>query len=168
MFSEQHAKLLFDLQKLGFQADITRVFTCVMSRELTPRTYPQIGVPEQAHAVSHHRGDPALIAKKARIDTYYVQLLTYLLERLQATPDGEGTLLDQSMIMYGGGMGDGNLHRHSDLPCLLTGKLGGEFKTGRHIAYPKDTPMSNLLVTILNKSGVPIEKVGDSTGPLEL
>ena len=164
----EHARLLFDLQKLGFQADVTRVFTMVMSRELTPRTYSQIGVPDQAHAVSHHRNDPVLIAKKAKIDTYHVQLLTYLLEGLQATRDGDGTLLDQSLIMYGGGMGDGNLHRHSDLPCLIAGKLGGRIKTGRHLAYPKDTPMSNLLVTILNQAGVPTEKLGDSTGALEL
>ena len=164
----EHARLLFDLQKLGFQADVTRVFTMVMSRELTPRTYSQIGVPDQAHAVSHHRNDPVLIEKKAKIDTYHVQLLTYLLEGLQATRDGDGTLLDQSLIMYGGGMGDGNLHRHSDLPCLIAGKLGGRIKTGRHLAYPKDTPMSNLLVTILNQAGVPTEKLGDSTGALEL
>ena len=164
----EHARLLFDLQKLGFQADVTRVFTLVMSRELTPRTYSQIGVPDQAHAVSHHRNDPVLIEKKAKIDTYHVQLLTYLLEGLQATRDGDGTLLDQSLIMYGGGMGDGNLHRHSDLPCLIAGKLGGRIKTGRHLAYPKDTPMSNLLVTILNQAGVPTEKLGDSTGALEI
>ena len=164
----EHARLLFDLQKLGFQADVTRVFTMVMSRELTPRTYSQIGVPDQAHAVSHHRNDPVLIEKKAKIDTYHVQLLTYLLEGLQATRDGDGTLLDQSLIMYGGGMGDGNLHRHSDLPCLIAGKLGGRIKTGRHLAYPKDTPMSNLLVTILNQAGVPTEKLGDSTGALEI
>lgn len=165
---DEHARLLFDLQTLGFQADATRVFTCVMSRELTPRTYPHIGVPEQAHAVSHHRDDPELIAKKARIETYHVELLAHLLKRMQATADGDGTLLDHSLILYGGGMGDGNLHRHSDLPCLLAGKLGGQFKTGRHIPYKLDTPMANLLVTILNRSGVPVEKIGDSTGPLEL
>ncbi len=86
---------------------------------------------------------------------------------MQATPDGDGSLLDHSLIMYGGGMGDGNLHRHSDLPCLLAGKLGGKFKTGRHLAYPEDTPMANLLVTILDKVGVHVEKMGDSTGPLQ-
>ncbi len=165
---DEHARLLFDLQRLGFQADVTRVFTMVMSRELTPRTYPQIGVPDQAHAVSHHRNDPEMIAKKAKIDTYHVGLLSYLLQGMQATPDGDGTLLDQSLIMYGGGMGDGNLHRHSDLPCLIAGKLGGRIKTDRHIAYAKDTPMANLLVTILNRAGVPTERLGDSTGPLEL
>jgi hypothetical protein len=97
-----------------------------------------------------------------------VQLLTYFLQKLQATPDGEGTLLDQSMILYGGGMGDGNLHRHSNLPCLMAGKLGGQFETGRHLEYKLDTPMSNLLLAILLKSGVQIDKIGDSTSPLEV
>src|SRR5581483_10159475 len=130
---DAHAKLMFDLMVLAYRADATRVVTMVMARELSSRTYPNIGVPEQHHAVSHHRNDPELIAKKAKIDTYHVQLLTYFLQKLYSTPEGEGTLLDQSMIMYGGGMGDGNLHRHFDLPCLLVGKLGGQFKTGRHI-----------------------------------
>jgi len=95
-------------------------------------------------------------------------LLSYFLQKLQATQDGDGSLLDQSMILYGGGMGDGNLHRHSNLPCLMAGKLGGQFETGRHLAYPMDTPMSNLLLTILKKSGVEIDKIGDSTSPLEV
>jgi hypothetical protein len=165
---EEHIKLMYDLQVLGFQADITRVFTMMVCRELSARTYPQIGVPDQHHPMSHHRNDPELIVKKAKIDTYHVRLLTYFLEKLQATQDGDGTLLDQSMILYGGGMGDGNLHRHSDLPCLMAGKLGGQFETGRHLSYKPDTPMSNLLLTILLKSGVRIDKIGDSTSPLEV
>jgi hypothetical protein len=164
---EEHTKLMFDLQALAFQADITRVFSLIMAREVSGRTYPNIGVPEQHHSVSHHRNDPELIAKKAKIDTYHVQLLTYFLQKLQATPDGDGTLLDHSLIMYGGGMGNGNLHRHSDLPCLLAGKLGGQFKTGRHLQYPDNTPMANLLLTILDKVGVHPEKMGDSTGLLQ-
>ena len=165
---DEHIKLMYDLQALGFQADITRVFTMIVCRELSARTYPQIGVPDQHHPTSHHRNDPALIVKKAKIDTYHIQLLAYFLQKLQATQDGDGTLLDQSLILYGGGMGDGNLHRHSNLPCLMAGKLGGQFETGRHLAYPLDTPMSNLLLTILNKAGVQIEKIGDSTSPLEV
>ena len=165
---DEHAKLIFDLQALGFQADVTRVFTMVMSRELTPRTYSHIGVPDQAHAVSHHRNDPELIAKKARIDTYHVELLAYFLAKLRGASEGGASVLDQSLILYGGGMGDGNLHRHNDLPCLTAGGLGGQVKTGSHLAYKQDTPMSNLLVTILNRAGVPIEKLGDSTGPLAL
>jgi hypothetical protein len=140
----------------------------IVCRELSTRTYPEIGVPDQHHPVSHHRNDPALIVKKAKIDAYHIELLTYFLNKLQATRDGDGSLLDQSLILYGGGLGDGNLHRHSNLPCLMAGKLGGQFETGRHLAYKLDTPMSNLLVAILNKAGVPVDKMGDSTGPLEV
>ncbi len=165
---EAHTKLMFDLQALAYRADITRVFSMIMSRELSTRTFASIGVPEQHHAVSHHRNDPELIAKKARIDTLQAQLCAYFLEKLQATPDGDGTLLDHSLILYGGGMGDGNLHRHSDLPCLMAGKLGGVFKTGRHLNYTLNTPMSNLLLTLLDKVGVPADKLGDSTGQLPL
>jgi Protein of unknown function (DUF1552) len=165
---EDHIRLMFDLQVLGFQADVTRVFTMMVCRELSARTYPQIGVPEQHHPTSHHRNDPELISKKAKIDTYHVQLLAYFLQKMQAARDGEGTLLDQSLILYGGGMGDGNLHRHSNLPCLMAGKLGGQFETGRHLSYKPDTPMSNLLLTILLKAGVQMDKFGDSTGPLEV
>ncbi len=165
---EEHTKLMFDLQLLAYRADVNRVFSMIMARELSSRTAANIGVPEQHHAVSHHRNDPELIAKKAKIDTYHVQLLTYFLEKLKATPDGDGSLLDHSLIMYGGGMGNGNLHRHTDLPCLLAGKLGGQFQTGHHIAYPENTPMSNLLVTILDKVGVPVGKIGDSTGVLQV
>jgi hypothetical protein len=164
---DEHTKLMLDLVALAFRADITRVFTMIFSRELSTRTFANIGVPEQHHPTSHHRNDPELIAKKARIDTYHVQLLTYFLTRLQAVPDGDGSLLDQSLIMYGGGMGDGNLHRHSDLPCLLAGSLGGRFRTGRHLAYSQDTPMANLLLTILDKAGVRIDQLGDSTGLLQ-
>jgi Protein of unknown function (DUF1552) len=164
---DEHAKLMFDLQALAYQADVTRVFTMVMGRELSARTFPNIGVPEQHHAVSHHRNDPDLIAKKAKIDNYHIQLLSYFLQRLQNTPDGDGSLLDHSLILYGGGMGNGNLHEHTDLPTLLAGKLCGRLKTGQHHAYPDNTPMSNLLVTILDKAGVQTEKLGDSTGHLE-
>jgi hypothetical protein len=164
----EYVKLMYDLQALAFQADVTRVFTMMKCRELSARTYPQIGVPEPHHPCSHHRNDPALIAKKAKIDAYHVELLTYFLQKLDKTQDGDGTLLDQSLILYGGGMGDGNLHRHSNLPCLMAGKLGGQFETGRHMAYKLDTPMSNLLLAILNKAGVPVNKIGDSTGPLEV
>jgi hypothetical protein len=165
---DAHTKLMLDLQALAFQADITRVFSMVMSRELSSRTFVNIGVPEQHHAVSHHRNDPEQIAKKLRIDIYQSQLFAYFLDKLKATPDGDGSLLDHSLILYGGGMGDGNLHRHSDLPCLMAGKLGGAFKTGRHLNYKLDTPMANLLLTVLDSVGVEIDKLGDSTGRLPL
>jgi hypothetical protein len=164
---DAHCKLMFDLQALAYQADITRVFTMIFARELSGRTYPNIGVPEQHHAVSHHRNDPALIAKKARIDTYHVELLGYFLQKLQNTPDGDGSLLDHSLIMYGGGIGNGNLHEHTKLPLILAGKLGGQINPGRHIAYPKDTPMTNLLLSVLERAGVPVDQLGDSTGPLQ-
>jgi Protein of unknown function (DUF1552) len=165
---EEHAKLMFDLQVLAYQADVTRVFSMLMAREGSPRTYPQIGVPEQHHPVSHHRDDPALIAKKQKIDTYHIYLLGYFLEKLKATPDGDGSLLDHSMILYGGGMGDGNLHEHSNLPTLVAGKLGGQLRTNQHLAYAANTPMANLFTTVLDKVGVHIDKIGDSNGRLPL
>jgi hypothetical protein len=163
---DEHTKLMLDLVLLGFKTDTTRIFSMILAREVSNRSYPQIGVPDQHHPVSHHRNDPALIEKKTKIDAYHVSFLAYLAEKMQATPDGDGTLLDHSLLMYGGGMGDGNLHRHTDLPCVLVGSLGGGVKGGRHIAYPSGTPMTNLLVTVLDKLGVEIAKIGDSTGPL--
>lgn len=165
---DAHTKLMFDLQALAFQADITRVFSMIMSRELSTMTFPQIGVPEQHHAVSHHRDDPQLISKKARIDVHQSQLFAYFLEKLQAMPDGDGSVLDHSLLLYGSGMGDGNLHRHFDLPTLMAGSLGGTFKTGRHLNYTLNTPMSNLLLTIMDGAGVRLDKIGDSTGRLPL
>jgi hypothetical protein len=164
---DEHTKMMLDLVALAWLADITRVFTMIFSRELSSMTFPFIGVTDGHHGVSHHRNDPELISKKARIDTYQVQLFTYFLEKLKAAPDGDGSVLDHSLTMFGGGMGDGNLHRHSNLPCLLGGKLGGAFKTGYHHSYPLDTPKSNLLLTILDKAGVRLDKLGDSTGRLE-
>src|SRR6185312_2948546 len=165
---EEHCNLMFDLQLTAFRADVTRVFSLIMSRELSGRSYANIGVPGNHHLISHHREDPVLVSQKARIDTYHVQLFAKFLEKMQATPDGDGSLLDHSLILYGSGMGNGNLHRHSDLPVLAAGKLNGKFKTGYHFDYKADTPMANLLVTILDSTGVPIEKVGDSTGQLLL
>ena len=165
---DAHTRLMFDLQALAWQADVTRVFSLVMSRELSSRTFANIGVPEQHHAVSHHRNDPDLITKKAKIDVYQAQLLAHFLERLERTPDGDGSLLDHSLVLYGGGMGDGNLHRHADLPCLLAGSLGGQFKTGTHVRYEMDTPMSNLLLTMMDATGVRLDRIGDSTGRVKV
>jgi hypothetical protein len=165
---DEYTKTMLDLVALAYQADITRVFTMIFARELSSRTFAFIGVPDQHHAVSHHRNDPDLITNKQKIDVYHATLLNHFLARLQSTPDGDGSLLDNSLTLYGGGMGDGNLHRHFDLPCLLAGKLGGQFKTGRYLALPDKTPMTNLLLTVLAKAGAPIDKLGDSTSPLEL
>ena len=165
---EDHIRLMFDLQVLAFQADITRVTSLLLAREQSGRAYPAIGVPEPHHSISHHRDDPAFIAKKAKIDTYHVQQLAYFLEKLDATPDGDGSLLDHSMVLYGGGIGNGNLHEHTNLPVVLAGRAGGRLKTGRHLNYPENTPMANLLVSMLDKSGARVDTVGDSTGALEL
>ena len=164
---EEHARLMFDLLRLGLQTDTTRIGSMIMARELSGLSYPNIGVPESHHAISHHRGDPDLMEKKARIDSYHVRLMGEFAAKMKATPDGDGSLLDHSLIVYGGGMGDGNLHRHSDLPCLLLGKLGGTLKTGQHVVYPDRTPMTNLLLTVLDKVGVQLDHFGDSTGRLD-
>jgi hypothetical protein len=163
---DDYTKLMLDLQLLAFQTDTTRVFSMILAREVSNRPYPHIGVPEQHHPVSHHRNDPVLIEKKTKIDTYHISLLAYLAAKMHATADGDGSLLDQSLLMYGAGMGDGNLHRHYDLPCVLLGKLGGTIKTGQHLVYPSGTPMTNLLLTVLGKVGVETASIGDSTGPL--
>jgi hypothetical protein len=138
----------------------------IVARELSGLSYPNIGVPDAHHNVSHHRDDPDLIDKKTRIDTYHVQLFAEFCEKLAATPEGDGNLLDHSVLLYGSGMGDGNLHRHEDLPCLMLGRLGGTLRTGQHLAYPEHTPMTNLLLTLLDKVGVGIDRLGDSTGRL--
>jgi len=165
---DEYAKLMFDLQALAFQADITRVFSMMIAREGSGRSYPHAGVPDQHHTVSHHRHDPVYIEKKAKIDTYHIQLLGYFLEKLRSAADGDGSLLDHSMIVYGGGIGDGNLHEHTNLPCLVAGGGAGQLKSGRHLKYSENTPMANLLVSLLDKAGVPAQKLGDSTGALDL
>jgi bifunctional DNA-binding transcriptional regulator/antitoxin component of YhaV-PrlF toxin-antitoxin module len=165
---EEHARLMFDLQLMAFRSDVTRVVSLSMARELVGRSYPQIGVSGNHHLISHHREDAELKAQKARIDTYHMQLLAYFLQRMRDTPDGDGSLLDHSAILFGSGLGDGNLHRHQNLPVLLAGKLHGKFQTGYHFDHTPDTPMANLLVTLLDSVGVPIGALGDSTGQLLL
>lgn len=165
---EAHAELMLDLQYLAFQTDATRVFSMIHARELSGRSYAQIGVGGNHHGVSHHRDDPTLMALKSRIDTHNLSVFAPFIEKLAATPDGDGSLLDQSLIVYGGGMGNGNLHRHSDIPCLTFGSLGGRIPTGHHLAYEMDTPMCNLLVTMLQQLDIDIEQFGDSSGALDL
>jgi len=165
---DEYTKVMLDLVALAYQADVTRVFTMIFARELSSRTFAHIGVPDQHHGVSHHRNDPDLIVKKQKIDIYHVQLLNHFLTRLNNTPDGEGSLLDHSLTLFGGGMGDGNLHRHFDLPCLTAGTLSGKLKTGFHYAYRDNMPMTNLLLSVLDRAGSPIDKLGDSTGPLTI
>jgi hypothetical protein len=163
---EDHAKLITDLMVLAFQADMTRVVSFMMAREGSNRPYRTIGVSDGHHSVTHHQNDPEKIAKVAKINAYHVQTFAYMLERLGATRDGEGTLLDHCQILYGSSISDGNAHTHHDLPLILAGGAAGQIKSGRHIRYPKETPMNNMLLTMLDQAGVHAEKLGDSTGEI--
>jgi hypothetical protein len=164
----EHAKLMFDMQVLAYQADLTRVSTLMMGREQTGRVYSEIGVPEAHHPLSHHRYDPARIATMSKINAYHVKLFADYLAKLKATPDGDGSLLDNMILMYGAGMSDSNAHNHSNLPIVLVGGGSGQLKGGRHLKYPTDTPSANLLVTIMDKLGVPRERIGDASGKLDI
>ena len=164
---EEHAKLMFDLQVLAYQADLTRVVTFMMSREFSSRTYPEIGVPEAHHPTSHHRNDPDKIAKLARINAYHTSLLAYYLDRLRATPDGDGSLLDQMTLLYGGGLSDGHRHSSENLPVLVAGGAGGRLRGGRHVRCAESTPMSNLHLTLMATLGLAVERFGNSTGALD-
>ena len=164
----EHAGLMFELQRLAFQADITRVFTFMMGRETSPRTFPEIGVSEPHHRLSHHGNKAELLEKFTKVNTYQVQQFAAFLEMLRATPDGEGTLLDHSLLLYGGGLSNGNEHSHINLPTVLAGGAAGRLQGGRHLEYPIDTPMTNLLLSVLEKVGVAEERLGDSTGHLPL
>ena len=165
---DDHAKVMIDLQVLAFQSDMTRVVTFMMGREQADRTYREIGIPDAHHPLTHHQNDPEKIAKVVRINTFHAQMYAYFLEKLRSTRDGDGSLLDHSTILYGGGISDGNQHLHDNLPILLVGGGLGNIKGGRHLRYPNFTPMTNLFLTILDKLGMPVEKFGDSTGKLDL
>ena len=164
---DEHAKLMFDLQVLAYQTDLTRVVSFMLSREYSGRTYPEIGVPEAHHPTSHHQNDPDKLAKLARINTYHISLLAYYLEKLRATPDGDGSLLDHVMVLYGAGLSDGNRHSSENLPILLAGGGAGTLDCGRHVQCADPTPMSNLHVTLMDKLGLPVERFGTSTGGIE-
>jgi hypothetical protein len=163
---EEHVKLMFDMMTLAWQTDSTRVFSFMLGRDLSQRTYPQVGVPDPHHATSHHQNEPVKLAKLVKINTYHVTLLAHFLDRLRATPDGDGSLLDHSMVLYGSSMSNSNAHNHIPLPILVAGGGAGQLKGGRHLQYAEGTSMGNLLVSILNKAGAPQDSVGDSTGPL--
>ena len=161
---DEHARLLYDLQLLAYQADITRVSTFMYGREQSPRPYPQIGVPEPHHPVTHHQNDPVKMEKCVKIQQYHLQLFTDYLEKLKNTTDGNGSLLDNMIILYGAAISNSDRHTHGPLPTLVIGGGGGALKGGRHLVYPEDTPLTNLQLTLLNLMGVPTEKIGDSTG----
>jgi hypothetical protein len=164
---EKYIRLMFDMLALAYQADLTRVGTFMIGRELSGRSYPEIGVPDGHHGCSHHQNDPSKLAKLSKVNTYHISQFAYFLDKLKNTPDGDGSLLDHSIMFYGSGISDGNIHFHMDLPAVLVGGVAGKTKGGRHIHYRNDTPLANLHVTILDKLGVPIDNFGDSTGKLE-
>jgi hypothetical protein len=161
---EPHVQLLYDLQLLAYQSDLTRVITFMYGREQTGRPYPQIGIPEPHHPLTHHQNDPVKKVKCTTIQTYHVRLFAAYLEKLRATPDGDGSLLDHVILLYGSGISNSDRHTHGPLPTLLLGGGAGTIKGGRHLVYPDDTPLTNLQLTLLNNIGVPAEKIGDSTG----
>jgi hypothetical protein len=165
-FSE-HVTLMFDLQRLAYQADITRVCTFMTGREVNIRTFPEIGITEAHHALSHHGDKPDAIAKLVKINTLQTQLFASFLEKLRATPDGDGSLLDHMMLLYGAGLSNANIHSHIDLPLLVVGGATGRLKGGRHVVYREETPMTNLLLSILDKAGVSLDHLGDSSGRVE-
>jgi hypothetical protein len=168
VFSEYY-KLMTDLMVLAWQTDMTRVTTFQVGHEMSLRAYPELGFGDSHHSVTHHHGEQDKIAKVIQINTYHIKMLSYYLDKLRSTPDGDGSLLDHSMILYGAALSDANLHLYTDLPLLMVAGGVNGIKGGQHIRYPNRTPMSNLLLTMLDKAGVPnMNKLGDSTGKLEL
>jgi hypothetical protein len=163
----EYAKLMFDLQVIAFQSDYTRVSTLMLGREGSNRVYPEIEVPDPHHPLTHHRNNEEWIEKITKINCLHAEVFTYFLEKLKSTREGNGSLLDHSMVVYLGGLSDGNRHLHEDLPVLLAGRGDGRLKPGRHLVYKKGTPMTNLYMTLLDRMGVQPESIGDSTGKLE-
>ena len=164
----EHARLMCDLLLLAYQTDLTRVGTYMMAREISGRTYPEIGVPDSHHPTSHHRDDPALYEKIAKINEYHLSLFAYFLEKARATPDGDGNLLDNMMVLYGAGMSDSNRHDNKGLPLVLVGGGAGRLRAGGHLRYEEGTSISNLHLTILDKMGVRVDTMSDATGRLDL
>jgi hypothetical protein len=164
---EEHAKLMFDLQVLALQADITRVITFQLARETSNRTYNEIGVPDPHHPLTHHGNDPEKIARMAKINAFHVSLFAYFLDKLKSTPDGNGTLLDHGLFLYGSGMGNPNVHDHVNLPVIVAGGAAGRVKGGRHIKYAEPTPLANLHLTMLERAGVRMDAFADSRGKVD-
>jgi len=165
---EEHISLMFDLIVLAFQCDLTRVITFMTGREQSGMTYPQIGVPDAHHPISHHQQEPEKVAKVAKINAYHVKMFSNLLTKLRGTPDGDGTLLDHTLVLYGTNMGDSNQHLHYDVPYILAGGASGQLKGGRHLSFPtKTVTTANLLLSVLDMFGIHQDKIGDdSTGRL--
>jgi len=164
---EEHVKLMYDMITLAFRADLTRVATFVIANEGSNRSYKNIGVSEGHHELSHHGNDKAKHEKIKKINQFHLQMFAYFLEKMKGIQEGSSNLLDQSMLVYGSGIGDGNRHNHDELPILVAGKGGGSIKTGRHLRYTKETPLMNLHLSLLERIGAPVPSLGDSTGPLK-
>lgn len=162
----EHARLMIDLLALAFQTDSTRVATLLLALEQSPRAYPEIGIPEAHHGLTHHQGDKDKIAKVIQINQYHLKQFVYLVEKFGKTPDGDGTLLDHSMVTYGSGLSDGNAHDHANLPMVLAGRGCGTVRPGRCVRSANETPMANLFIAMLDRMGVPVDKLGDGTAPL--
>jgi hypothetical protein len=162
-----HAKLMFDLQVLALQGDVTRVITFQLARETSNRTYTEIGVPDPHHPLTHHGNDPDKVARMAKINAFHVSLFAYYLEKLKGTPEGDGTLLDHGLFLYGSGMGNPNIHDHVNLPILVAGGAAGRIKGGRHIRYAEPTPLANLHLTLLERAGVRLDAFADSKGKVD-
>jgi hypothetical protein len=165
---DAHYKVMLDLLALAFQTDLTRVATFLVGREQSTRSYPEVGVAEPHHPVSHHQNRPEQLEKLAKINIFHMRLFTHFLERLQTTEDGNGSLLDHSILLYGAGLSNSDVHLHHDLPIMLVGGGAGQIAGGRHVALPEHTPLANLHLTLLDKMGVAVDALGDSTGKLEL
>jgi hypothetical protein len=165
---QEHLKLLMDLQIIAFQSEITRVSTLMFARELSGATYPETSIRDPFHNLSHHSNDRGNMDRFAQLNTYHMTKFAYFVEKLKGIPDGDGTLLDHSLVLYGSSLSDGNQHNFSPLPLVLAGTASGQVKGGRHLQFPKDTRMSNLLAAMLNKLGTPTEKFGDGTGVLDI
>jgi hypothetical protein len=165
---DEHFKIMYDLQVLAFRAEITRVATLMYARDTSGAVYPQSGIRDGFHVASHHSNNRANMDKFALINKYHVEMLAYFLDKLKSTPDGDGNLLDHSMVLYGSSMSNGNQHDHDPLPIVLAGGASGQLTGGRHVTYAPHTPMSNLLLSMLDKLGIPADKHGDSTGKLEI
>ncbi len=165
---DEHFKMMFDLQVLAFRAEITRIATMMYARDTSGAVYPQSGIRDGFHVASHHSNNRANMDKFALINKYHVEMLAYFLDKLKSTPDGDGNLLDHSLVLYGSSMSNGNQHDHDPLPVVLAGGASGQLSGGRHVTYTPHTPMSNLLLTVLNKLGVQADKHGDSTGKLDI
>jgi hypothetical protein len=159
---------MLDLQVLAFKADITRVATMMFSRDLSAKTYPESGVPDAYHALSHHQDDPIRMERYAKLNAYHVSIVGYFLDKLASTAEGGSNLLDNSLVMFGSPMGNSNLHDHNDLPVFIAGTAAGRYETNRYIENPKGTPLANFFVTLAAKEGIELASFGDSTGAMEV